>query len=76
MVVTFKMIEEETSLLRKTKLENEVFQAKILQLKLDNIALRTSKAKAEEKCVQLKLELKQARVNFVKKKKLEVAYQQ
>lgn len=76
MVVTFKMIEEETSLLRKTELENEAFQAKILQLKLDNIALRTSKAKADEKCVRLKLELKQARVSFVKEKKLEVAYQQ
>ena len=46
------MIGEETSLLKKTELENEAFQAKILLLKLDNITLRTSKEKGRgEMCL-------------------------
>lgn len=71
------MIKDRTSLLRKTKLENEALQAEIRQLKLDNTTLGTSKAKAKETSTWLKLELDQTRVGFAKKKnELEVAYQQ
>lgn len=72
---TWKTVEEETSLLRKTKLENEVFHTEVQKPKLKNASLSSTKAKAEEKGAQPKLELEQNWVSFVKEKKYhDVAY--
>lgn len=56
---TWKTIEEITSLLRKAKLENEGFHTEVQKLKLKNASLSSTKAKAEEKGAQPKLELEQ-----------------
>lgn len=63
-------------MLRKVKLENKALQAKICQLKLDNVVLGFIMAKDEEECIQLKVELEETKADFVKKKELEMSYQQ
>lgn len=63
-------------MLRKVKLENKALQAKVCQLKLDNVVLGFIRATDEEECIQLKVELEETKTDFVKKKELEMSYQQ
>lgn len=74
-IVAWKVAVEGASLLRKVELKNDMFQAKIHQLKLDMAALESSKAKIEEKSARLKLKLKHTMSSFAKEnKELEVGY--
>lgn len=75
--MAWKVLVESAGLLRKLEFKNDMFQAKIHQLKLDMVVLESSKARTKEESARLKLKLKQTMSNFAKEKKeLEVAYQQ
>lgn len=56
--MAWKVLVESAGLLRKVELKNDMFQAKIHQLKLDMVVLESSKARTKEESARLKLKLK------------------